>query len=589
MRLIRFSLCVMAVASVIGCGGQSGNSDSVNQEVIAPEAATGFVEREGQTRSHYMVAAATKDAADAGAAILAQGGTAIDAAVAVQAMLTLTEPQSSGIGGGAFILYWDNSSKQLTTIDARERAPLTATPELFLDAQGQPPKSYWDAIVGGRSVGTPGVLKGLELAHQRWGKLAWADLFTDTINLAERGFTVSPRLHQLLAMDFHPGLRTMQPAADYFYPQGEPLQAGQLRRNPDYAAVLKRIATEGTSAFYSGEIAEAMVQAVQNSTINPGLLSLDDLASYEALEREPICAAYRAVYEICSMGPPSSGGITVVQILGILEHTPIAEVAPMSVEAVHYFTQAARLAYADRNRYIGDTDFVEVPTAQMLDKDYLRQRAALITDTDMGKAEPGEFGLVARADDQALEIPSTSHFAIIDSYGNAVSITTTIEMGFGSGVMANGYLLNNQLTDFSLVPEVDGRLVANRVEAGKRPRSSMSPTIVFNNDTQQVMHVVGSPGGPNIINYVAQTLVAVLDWDLDMQAAMALPHVTNLNNFTSLEQGTAITELQQALEQKGHEVRVRDLNSGLHGISVLPDGRLFGGADPRREGAAVGN
>jgi len=246
-------------------------------------------------------------------------------------------------------------------------------------------------------------------------------------------------------------------------------------------------------------------------------------------------------------------------------------------------------SYADRNRYIGDADYVEVPTAQMLDKAYLAKRAQLISERDMGQAEAGEFGLLARADDQALEIPSTSHFAIIDSYGNAVSMTTTIEMGFGSGVMANGYLLNNQLTDFSLVPEVDGRIVANRVEAGKRPRSSMSPAIVFNNETQEVMHVVGSPGGPNIINYVAQTLVAVLDWELDMQAAMALPHVTNLNNFTSLEQGTTITELKQALEQKGHEVRIRDLNSGLHGISVLPDGRLFGGADPRREGAAVGN
>lgn len=576
---------MMVVLGSAGCSDQASN----NNDVMAPEAATGFVERQGHTSTSYMVAAATQDAAEAGARMLAKGGTAIDAAVAVQAMLTLTEPQSSGIGGGAFILYWDNSTKRLTTIDARERAPLRATPELFLDAQGQPPKTFWDAIVGGRSVGTPGVLKGLELAHQRWGKLAWAELFTDTIALSEVGFTVSPRLHQLLAMDFHPGLRRMQPAADYFYPNGEPLQAGQLRPNPDYTAVLKRVAAEGTSAFYSGAIAEAMVHAVQTSAISPGLLSIEDLASYQAIEREPICATYRTSYEICSMGPPSSGGITVVQMLGILEHTPIAEVEPMSVDAVHYFTQAARLAYADRNRYIGDADFVEVPIMQMLDKSYLADRAKLISEQDMGKAQAGEFGLLARADDQALEIPSTSHFSIIDSYGNAVSITTTIEMGFGSGVMANGYLLNNQLTDFSLVPEVDGQLVANRVEAGKRPRSSMSPTIVFNNDTQTVLHVVGSPGGPNIINYVAQTLVAVLDWNLDMQAAMALPHVTNLNNFTSLEQGTDIIDLQQALQQKGHEVRVRELNSGLHGISVLPDGRLFGGADPRREGAAVGN
>lgn len=551
-----------------------------------PEAATGIIAKDAAIGSDYMVAAATPQAAAAGQEILAQGGSAIDAAVAVQAMLTLTEPQSSGIGGGAFILYWDNQSKQLYTIDAREKAPATAGPDLFLDANGQPPENFWDAVIGGRSVGTPGVLKGLELAHQRWGKTAWSELFASTITAAEEGFTVSPRLELLLEMELNPGLLNMKAGADYFYPDGQALQAGSIKQNPELAWALKLVAEQGTDAFYKGPIAEKIVTAVNSSERSPGLLTLEDLANYEAIVREPVCNGYR-VYTVCGMGPPSSGGLTVLQILGILENFPVANWQPDSVEFAHHFTQASRLAFADRNRYIADEDFVDVPMTHMLQKSYLAERSRRIGNRDLNKAVPGEFKSLAFADDQSPEFPNTSHISIVDAQGNAVSMTTSIEMGFGSAVMASGFLLNNQLTDFSLVPSVDGKLIANRVQGSKRPRSSMSPTMVFDAEGDDLIHVVGSPGGARIINYVAQTLVGLLDWQLNMQQAIDLPHITNLNNYTALEKGTAVAELQRKLERKGHKARVTDLNSGLHGITILPDGRLLGGADPRREGVAL--
>ncbi|RZQ56894.1 gamma-glutamyltransferase [Pseudidiomarina tainanensis] len=554
---------------------------------LDPEASTGFVEKSGVSASNYMVAAATPAAAKAGETVLAAGGSAIDAAVAVQAMLTLTEPQSSGLGGGGFMLYWDADEQKLYTIDARETAPLAATPELFLDAQGKPPKQFMDAVTGGRSVGTPGILRGLEMAHQRWGNLAWSELFAETIDRAEQGFVVGERLQKLLELKLSPGLLEMAPGNAYFYPNGQALQAGSLKQNREYAQTLKVIAEQGADAFYRGDIAKEIVSAVQNSSINPGKLTLDDLASYDAIIREPVCAEYR-VYEVCGMGPPSSGGLTVLQILGILENFPVNEWEVNSENAVHHFTQASRLAFADRNRYIADSDFVDVPVTELLNKNYLRERAALIQTRDMGKAQAGVFSQYSYANDQSPEFPNTTHVTIVDAEGNVFSMTSSIEMGFGSGVMAAGFLLNNQLTDFSIVPEVNGELVANRVEAGKRPRSSMSPMMIFNAAGEPI-HAVGSPGGARIINYVAQTLVGLLDWNLDMQAAIDLPHVTNLNGVTSLERGTAIEQLADTLRQRGHEVKVQDLNSGLHGISLLSDGTLYGGADPRREGIAVGH
>lgn len=590
MRLIMlFTLLFLSACSQ----PRGGDSPSVNGATTAydPEAATGFTEKQGVTSKQYMVAAATPAAAKAGEAILAQGGSAIDAAIAVQSMLTLTEPQSSGLGGGGFILYWDASDQQLYTIDARETAPQQATAALFLDAQGLPPKSFMDAVTGGRSVGTPGILRGLELAHKKWGKLAWSELFNSTIQAAEQGFEVSPRLAMLLAMELSPGLTKMAPGKDYFYPDGVPLQAGDLRKNPELANSLKRIAEQGADAFYKGSIADAIVAAVQNAPINPGLLSQADMSQYQAVLREPVCSVYRT-YEVCGMGPPSSGGITVLQILGLLENFPVHEWDVNGERATHYFTQASRLAFADRNRYIADSDFVEVPVQQLLNKSYLAKRAALINDQDMGPAKPGTpqqlNAALAYADDQSPEFPNTTHVSIVDAEGNVFSMTSSIEMGFGSGVMAAGFLLNNQLTDFSIVPEQNGKLVANRVAPGKRPRSSMSPMIIFDAQQGQPLHAVGSPGGARIINYVAQTIVGLLDWDLDMQSAINLPHVTNLNGVTNLEKGTAMEAIAEPLRARGHSVKVQDLNSGLHGITLLSNGELYGGADPRREGIATG-
>ncbi|RUO73847.1 gamma-glutamyltransferase [Pseudidiomarina sediminum] len=583
----RNALAVLLFTSFVitGCGNDV--SEPAERDKREPEAATGVVAKQAVVSENYMVAAATPQASAAGQALLAEGANAIDAAVAVQTMLTLTEPQSSGIGGGAFILYWDNKAKQLYTIDAREKAPASAGPDLFLDENGQPPENFWDAVVGGRSVGAPGVLKGLELAHQRWGKKSWESLFTSTINAAEQGFEVSPRLQLLLEMELNPGLTKLEPGKSYFYPNGQALQAGTLKKNPELAWALRQVATQGTEAFYRGPIAEKIVEAVNTSQQSPGLLTLEDMANYEAVVREPVCSAYRA-YQVCGMGPPSSGGLTVLQILGILENYPVADWQPNSVTTAHHFSQASRLAFADRNRYIADSDFVNVPVTRLLDKSYLAQRSRLIGNRDLKEALPGTFANFVYADDQSPEFPNTSHISIVDAEGNAVSMTTSIEMGFGSAVMASGFLLNNQLTDFSLVPEVDGVPVANRVQGSKRPRSSMSPTMVFDTEGDDLIHVIGSPGGARIINYVAQTLLGVLDWDLNMQEAIDLPHLTNLNNYTALEKGTEMAELLEALKKKGHDARVTDLNSGLHGITIKENGQLIGGADPRREGVVLG-
>lgn len=555
------------------------------REAFEPEAATGLAENQVVYAGNYMISAANPYAVDAGLAILREGGTAIDAAVAVQAMLTLVEPQSSGIGGGAFVLYWDNEAQELHNLDARETAPMAATAELFLDSEGNAPR-WIEAVVGGRSVGTPGVLRGLEAAHQRWGKLTWNRLFVESIALSEQGFEVSPRLAQLLEMEINPGVSQTPVTKDYFFPNGMPLQAGTVKTNQELANTFRSIAEQGADAFYSGAIAEDIVEAVQTNPIAPGLLALEDLTAYEPVWRTPVCGSYR-VFEICSMGPPSSGGITMLQTMALLEPFELFELDANGEEALHFFTQASRLAFADRNRYIADTDFVDVPLAALLSPEYIDDRIALIGGTDMGHAEAGALDDLLRADDQSPEYPNTSHISIVDQYGNAVSMTTTIEMGFGSAVMTRGFLLNNQLTDFSLVPEVNGVLVANRVEPGKRPRSSMAPAVVFDEDGE-LLHILGSPGGPRIINYVTQTLIGLLDWDLNMQEAIDLPKITNMNGITSIEAETNLIELQSVFEARGHVIEIRSLNSGLHGISVR-SGRLEGGADPRREGVAKGD
>ena len=551
-----------------------------------PEAKTGHTVKQTYYAKEYMVAAANPYASEAGQNILAKGGSAIDAAVAVQLVLTLVEPQSSGIGGGAFFLYWDKANNTLTNYNGRETAPAAATPDMFLDEKGNKPK-WAEAFVGGRSVGVPGVLHALKQAHDKHGKLPWAVLFEDAIKLAENGFIVSPRLERLVALDFNPGLKELNAANKYFYPNGVGIKAGDILVNKPLAQVFKSIASDGIEAFYQGWIAEKIVNAVQKSHVSPGRLTLNDMKNYASITQDAVCGPYHE-FKVCGVAPPSSGGIAVVQILGMLEPFDLKQYAPQSIEAIHLFTQSSRLAYADRERYVADPSFVNVPTEGLIAPKYLAKRSALIdVKRDIGQAFSGiPEGALAKVDNDSFELPSTSHIAIIDKFGNGISMTTSIEMGFGSAVMVEGFLLNNQLTDFSLVPEINGELVANRVQPLKRPRSSMAPMMVFNKDGSLKL-VVGSPGGSRIINYVAQTIVGVLDWGLTPQQAIDLPRVTNRNKVTTLEKDTSIALMQPELEKMGHKVMVRNLNSGIHAIEVN-NNVLVGGADPRREGVVLG-
>lgn len=592
--LFMISSCGSNIASV---GSDSDKADktqntakSVVQKVVRedrePEAATGLVTNEDVFTQNFMVAAANPYASQAGYNVLAKGGSAVDAVIAVQLVLTLVEPQSSGIGGGAFMLYWDKANKHLTTFDGRETAPEKATSDLFLDENGKP-VSWIEAVVGGRSVGTPGVLAALYKAHQQYGKLAWSELFVDAIKLAEEGFTVSPRLEKLVTMAFNPGIKKLPEINQYFFPNGEAIKAGDTLKNPKLANVYRSLAKDGILPFYQGWIAEKIVDKVQNAQIAPGRLSLEDLRRYQPNQVDAVCGAYK-VYNICGMAPPSSGGLAIIQMMGILSHFDLSEQAPNSVEALHLFTQSSKLAFADREKYVADPAFSHVPVKGLIDPSYLSERAKLIdTKKDMGKAKAGTpVGAMALGLDNAIERPSTSHISIVDAQGNAVSMTTSVEMAFGSAVMVEGFILNNQLTDFSLAPTRNGKLVANRVEAFKRPRSSMAPTMVFD-ENNNLKLVVGSPGGSRIINYVAQTIVGVLDWELSLQEAINLPKVTNRNDSTTIEKGTSLEAIVPTLEAMGHKVSIRDLNSGLHAIKVLDNG-LQGAADPRREGRAIG-
>ncbi len=574
---------VLALALALAAWAPPG----LAREAQAPAAPPDTVADGTATAQAFMVVAAHPLAVRAGYDVLAEGGTAVDAMVAVQMVLTLVEPQSSGIGGGAFLVYYDRDADQVITLDGRETAPMAVTPDLFLDDNGEP-LPFWEAVVGGRSVGTPGTVRLMAAAHERHGRLPWPRLLQPAIDLAEDGFTVTPRLalSVLMAGDRLP---TFEPARRYFFPGGAPIAAGDTLRNPELAGTLRRIAGGGADAFYEGPIAADIVAAVQGAEGNPGLLALSDLAAYEVVVRPPVCPAYRA-HHVCGMGPPSSGGLTVGQILGLLQHFDMATPGPQSVDAWHLFAEASRLAHADRARYMADSDFVPVPVAGLLDPAYLTVRAQRI-DPDTAMAAPAPAGNPPwqrprlYAPDRTVDRPGTSHVAIVDAAGNAVSLTTTIESAFGSTLMVRGFLLNNELTDFSFEPERDGRPVANRVEPGKRPRSSMAPTIVFDPDGGLFL-VIGSPGGSRIISYVAQTIMAVIDWGLPVDEAVALPNVVNRNGPTELEPGAAW--LAARLGARGHEVAVRPLVSGRHGIQVTPDGTLIGGADPRREGVVMG-
>lgn len=562
------------------------------QTLVAPEAASGWTDKPGWQGRDFMVAAANPLAVDAGYQIIKAGGSAVDAAIAVQLVLTLVEPQSSGIGGGSLLLVWDGH--KVTAVDGRETAPASATDRLFM--KDGKPMAFYDGVVGGRSVGVPGTVRALAMAHHRYGKLPWASLFEPAIALAEQGFVISPRLATLIAKD--PYLARDPQARAYFYRQdGAPRAAGTRLRNPALAEVMRTLAHEGADAFYRGPLAEAMVAKVRQHPTNPGVLAAADLAGYSAKLRDGLCFDYRQS-EICGFPTPSSGTIALGQIFGMLESRDMAALKPVagpdgrlaaSSDAIHLYSEAARLAFADRNQYVADGDFVAVPVAGLLDKGYLAERGRLIGPRSMGLAKPGKPPqALARGRDNTPELPSTSQVSIVDKEGMAISMTSSIEDGFGSRLMVNGYLLNNQLTDFSFTSvDAAGLPVANRVEPGKRPRSSMSPLLVFDKRSGELEMSLGSPGGSAIINYVGKTLLGTQDWGLNLQQAIALPNFGSRNGPTELEQGRTPKAVIRGLEAKGHEILLNEQTSGLQGVQRNASG-WFGAADPRREGVARG-
>lgn len=573
-----------------------------------PEGSSGYTEKPGWATEKFAVAAANPLATDAGYQVLKAGGSAMDAAIAVQMVLGLVEPQSSGIGGGAFLLHAAGS--KVEAYDGRETAPAAATENLFLKADGKP-MAFHDAVVGGRSVGTPGAVRMLELAHKEHGKLPWSALFEPAIRLADQGFKVSPRLNSLLSNDKF--LASDPVARAYFFgADGKPLPVGTVLKNPEYAQVLRAIAKQGSKALHEGEVAQAIVQKVRSHPTNPGVLSTEDLANYQPKKRAALCYDWNLPatqgmpvrsYQVCGFPPPSSGAIAIGQILGILGHTPAAQM-PLGQDGLptadwlHFYTEASRLAFADRALYVADPDFVQAPGdswMNLLDNRYLKERSSLIGQQSMKVAQagnPAKFKVSHAPMPDQIEY-GTSHISIVDAFGNALAMTTTIEDQFGSRQMVKGFLLNNELTDFSMAPKAaDGQPIANRVEPGKRPRSSMAPTLVFDKATGNVIMSAGSPGGAQIIHYTAKTLQGVLDWGLTPQQAINLPNFSSLNGPTLLEAKRFPASTIEALKARGAEVKEQDLTSGLQAITRgEAHGKVFwfGGADPRREGVVMGD
>jgi gamma-glutamyltranspeptidase/glutathione hydrolase len=594
---IRLSLLPAISLCLLGCTGavyqERFNYRVPDFSTLAPQSETDWSDKPGWHADHWMVSAANPLAVNAGYQVLQEGGSAVDAAIAVQMVLNLVEPQSSGIGGGAFLVHWDG--KKVRVFDGRETAPASASENLF-EKDGQP-MSFYEGVVGGRSVGVPGVLRMLELAYKQDGRLPWADLFQPAIRLAEHGFAISPRLAKEIRSDKY--LMRDPTARAYFYnPDGSPKTAGTILKNPQLASVLRQIAEKGAGAFYTGQIARDVVAKVHAHPTNPGLLSLADMANYRAKERAALCFDYRQA-RVCGPPPPSSGPLALGEIFGVLQHTDIDQDKPtrdakgqwdLSADAVHLYSEAARLAYADRAYYAADGDMVKVPVAGLLNPGYLAHRASLIGEWSMGSAQHGDppgVGMEQGAD-RSPELPSTSQVSIVDGDGHAVSMTTSIESAFGSRQMVDGFLLNNELTDFSFEShDSEGHPVANRVQPGKRPRSSMSPLLVFNKSSKKLFMIIGSPGGPNIINYVGKVLLATLGWGLNIQDAISLPNFGSRNGPTELEQGRVPESLVRELRERGHDVQLMSMTSGLQGIQRTADGWL-GGADPRREGIANG-
>ena len=590
MNSLPLTRCFACVPAVLGAAALLLSSLSVAQTAETPEAATGFAPRPAVYAKRFIAATANRHATNAAYEMLKIGGSAVDAAIAAQLVLGLTEPHSSGLGGGAFVLLYERDSGAIRAYDGREAAPASARPDRFMGADGKP-LTYPEAVGGGLSVGVPGAMRALELAHRRHGRLPWARLFAPAITIAESGFAVSPRLSALVARD--PLLRRNAAARSYFHSaSGEALAAGTVLRNPAYAATLRTLAREGAGALYRGEIARDILAAV-NGHQRPGNMSEADLAGYEAKERTPVCGSYRGK-RICGMPPPSAGGIAVLAILRMLERFDLASLRPDSTAAAHLFAEAGSLAFADRDHYIGDPDQVRVPVSGLIDRNYLNARSQLIRPgQSMGRAAPGAppGADTAFGADATVEAAGTSHLSIVDAEGNAVAMTTTIESAFGSRIMVRGFMLNNQLTDFSWFQDAarSGAPAANSVGAGKRPRSAMAPTLVFESEAAdaKLEFVLGSPGGPSIINYVARALVALIDWKLPIADVFAMPHVGSRNTGIEVEKGTAAERLLLPLRALGHRADAVTLPSGYTGIAVTAQG-MVGAVDPRREGTAKG-
>ena len=602
-----FALSALATATLLaGCASSSHFRYTPPPAApMTPEGGSGWTDKPGWATEKFAVAAANPLATDAGYQVLKAGGNAIDAAVAVQMVLSLVEPQSSGIGGGAFLLH--SSGRELVAWDGRETAPAAATEKLFIGADGKP-MPFYDGVVGGRSVGVPGTVRMLEQAHRAHGRLPWAQLIQPAIQLAEQGFQVSPRLATMLANEKH--LIKDPVAAKYFYDAaGKPWPVGHVLKNPELAEVLRGIAARGSAALLQGPLAQAIVDKVTRHA-NPGQMTLADLANYQPKRRAPLChdlAVAGKTVEVCGFPPPSSGAIAIGQILGILAQTPGAAMKPdaaglPTADWLHYYTEAARLAFADRAQYVADPDFVQPPAGSwmsLLDPAYLKSRAALIGAQSLKVAQPGQPGALKTGFAPMPEQPEygTSHISIVDAHGNALAMTTTIEDAFGARQMVKGFLLNNELTDFSFAPTgADGQPIANRVQPGKRPRSSMAPTLVFEKNADgsrgPLLMSGGSPGGALIIHYTAKTLHGVLNWGLTPQQAINLPNFGSTNGPSLLEEKKFPPATVEALRTRGAEVREMNMTSGLQAITranVHGKPMWLGGADPRREGVVLGD
>ena len=566
------------------------NYNGTSVELITEDITTALQAKENGMPvlgNDWMIVTANSFASAAGAEILKSGGTAADAMIAAQAVLGLVEPESSGLGGGSFLVWFDNKTNKITTLDGRETAPQSSKMTQFQNKNGDS-KKFFDAVIGGLSVGTPGTPALMFETHNRWGEMDWASLFNYAIRLGEEGFPVSKKLQTSIERDSDK-LQKIVKTKNYFLPDGVGLKQKQIIRNSNYAETLKKIANDGIDDFYNGSIANDIVDTVQSYKENPGFLNKSDLSNYIVIERDPVCINYRE-FNVCGMGPPSSGGVAVAQTLKILEKYDLKSLGYLNPLSWQLIGDASRLAFADRDRYLADSDFVEVPIKGLLEDDYLKARSDQIKlgqkTENINAGNPSVEFVYELGDDNSLELQSTTHISIYDKYGNALSMTSSIENAFGSRLMTeSGFLLNNQLTDFSFQHQIDGRLVSNRLEPRKRPRSSMSPTIVLKN--KKPIYITGSPGGSNIIGFVTNSLISLIDWEMNVQESVSLPHAINRWGKYEIEESSIAPSLEEALSSMGYDTKRKKYFSGLNTIYVGQ--KLEGGSDPRREGIAIGN